>query len=87
MKLAGRGGFEPPRRYKRLPDFESGTFNHSATFPGGPRRTGGVHHTVPAARGQAARRRAPASAPAPRGDEPRLLRAARGDCLIRARPR
>src|SRR5690606_33783983 len=23
--LAGRGGFEPPRRYKRLPDFESGT--------------------------------------------------------------
>jgi hypothetical protein len=31
--LAGRGGFEPPRRYKRLPDFESGTFNRSATSP------------------------------------------------------
>src|SRR5690606_17241902 len=31
--LAERGGFEPPRRYKRLPDFESGTFNHSATSP------------------------------------------------------
>lgn len=62
QELAGRGGFEPPRRYKRLPDFESGTFNHSATFPGGPRRTGGVHHTVPVARGQAARRGGPASA-------------------------
>src|SRR5690606_6180989 len=33
--LAERGGFEPPRRYKRLPDFESGTFNHSATSPVG----------------------------------------------------
>ncbi len=43
--LAERGGFEPPRRYKRLPDFESGTFNHSATSPGGPRRTGDAHHT------------------------------------------
>ncbi len=32
--LAERGGFEPPRRYKRLPDFESGTFNRSATSPG-----------------------------------------------------
>lgn len=31
--LAGRGGFEPPMRYKRMPDFESGTFNHSATSP------------------------------------------------------
>src|SRR5690554_705718 len=31
--LAEREGFEPPRRYKRLPDFESGTFNHSATSP------------------------------------------------------
>src|SRR3546814_8649081 len=31
--LAERGGFEPPRRYKRLPDFESGTFNRSATSP------------------------------------------------------
>ncbi|GEM_PF-2348978 len=38
--LAERGGFEPPRRYKRLPDFESGTFNRSATSPDGPRRTG-----------------------------------------------
>src|SRR5690606_31373137 len=33
LKLAERGGFEPPRRYKRLPDFESGTFNRSATSP------------------------------------------------------
>lgn len=32
--LAERGGFEPPVRYKRTPDFESGTFNHSATSPG-----------------------------------------------------
>ncbi len=45
LYLAERGGFEPPRRYKRLPDFESGTFNHSATSPGGPRRTGDAHHT------------------------------------------
>src|SRR3546814_13862548 len=34
--LAERGGFEPPRRYKRLPDFESGTFNRSATSPDFP---------------------------------------------------
>ena len=34
--LAERGGFEPPRRYKRLPDFESGTFNRSATSPVSP---------------------------------------------------
>jgi hypothetical protein len=33
--LAERGGFEPPVRYKRTPDFESGTFNHSATSPKG----------------------------------------------------
>ncbi len=32
--LAERGGFEPPVRYKRTPDFESGTFNRSATSPG-----------------------------------------------------
>ena len=39
--LAERGGFEPPMRYKRMPDFESGTFNHSATSPGGfPARAG-----------------------------------------------
>src|SRR3546814_10603986 len=36
--LAERGGFEPPRRYKRLPDFESGTFNRSATSPDFPGR-------------------------------------------------
>ena len=46
-QLAGRGGFEPPRRYKRLPDFESGTFNRSATSPEmrvlrGPGRTPGA---------------------------------------------
>src|SRR5690606_17587802 len=38
--LAERGGFEPPRRYKRLPDFESGTFNRSATSPGLSGRAG-----------------------------------------------
>src|SRR5690606_6678051 len=38
--LAERGGFEPPRRYKRLPDFESGTFNRSATSPDGPGEPG-----------------------------------------------
>ena len=32
-KLAEREGFEPSVRYKRTPDFESGTFNHSATSP------------------------------------------------------
>ena len=43
LKLAERGGFEPPRRYKRLPDFESGTFNHSATSPVVPAaRAGGA---------------------------------------------
>ena len=31
--LAEREGFEPSIRYSRTPDFESGTFNHSATFP------------------------------------------------------
>ena len=36
FSLAERGGFEPPRRYKRLPDFESGTFNRSATSPVSP---------------------------------------------------
>ncbi len=40
MYLAERGGFEPPRRYKRLPDFESGTFNRSATSPDGPGEPG-----------------------------------------------
>ena len=44
LYLAERG-IRTPRRYKRLPDFESGTFNHSATSPGGPRRTGDAHHT------------------------------------------
>ena len=52
LYLAERGGFEPPRRYKRLPDFESGTFNHSATSPGGPRRTGDAHHTRKSGRRQ-----------------------------------
>ena len=31
--LAERVGFEPTVRYKRTPDFESGTFDHSATSP------------------------------------------------------
>lgn len=43
--LAERGGFEPPRRYKRLPDFESGTFNRSATSPAVPPGRRGAHCT------------------------------------------
>src|SRR5690606_9233294 len=33
LRLAERVGFEPTVRYKRTPDFESGTFDHSATSP------------------------------------------------------
>ena len=33
IKMAEREGFEPSIRYNRIPDFESGAFNHSATFP------------------------------------------------------
>ena len=33
-ELAERVGFEPTVRYNRTPDFESGAFDHSATFPG-----------------------------------------------------
>ncbi len=32
-QLAEREGFEPSKGYKPLPDFESGTFDHSATSP------------------------------------------------------
>ena len=32
-KMAEREGFEPSIRYNRIPDFESGAFDHSATFP------------------------------------------------------
>ncbi len=31
--LAEREGFEPSIGYSPMPDFESGTFNHSATSP------------------------------------------------------
>ena len=34
--LAERVGFEPTVRYNRTPDFESGAFDHSATFPSLP---------------------------------------------------
>ena len=34
-KLAEREGFEPSIRYNRIPDFESGAFDHSATSPHG----------------------------------------------------
>ena len=34
--LAEREGFEPSKGYKPLPDFESGTFDHSATSPVAP---------------------------------------------------
>lgn len=58
--MAERGGFEPPVRYKRTPDFESGTFNRSATSPKGraaldcspPLR--GRHHKGQGVRGQGA---------------------------------
>ena len=33
IKMAEREGFEPSIRYNRIPDFESGAFDHSATFP------------------------------------------------------
>ena len=33
MILAEREGFEPSVRETRTPDFESGAFDHSATFP------------------------------------------------------
>jgi hypothetical protein len=36
LNLAERVGFEPTVRENRTPDFESGTFDHSATFPGIP---------------------------------------------------
>lgn len=38
QNLAERVGFEPTVRGNRTPDFESGTFDHSATFPGIPTR-------------------------------------------------
>ena len=41
MCVAEREGFEPSVRYKRTPDFESGTFNRSATSPKGVHDTGG----------------------------------------------
>ncbi len=31
--MAEREGFEPSIRLNRIPDFESGAFDHSATFP------------------------------------------------------
>ncbi len=34
LYLAEREGFEPSVRGYRTPDFESGTFDHSATSPG-----------------------------------------------------
>lgn len=33
VALAERQGFEPWIRHKRMPDFESGAFDHSAIFP------------------------------------------------------
>ena len=32
--VAEREGFEPSMRETRIPDFESGAFDHSATSPG-----------------------------------------------------
>src|SRR5580765_3037997 len=43
--MAEREGFEPSVRYKRTPDFESGTFDHSATSPKWVQRAG--YHTAP----------------------------------------
>jgi hypothetical protein len=34
-RMAERVGFEPTVREARTPDFESGAFDHSATFPSG----------------------------------------------------
>ena len=33
MVVAEREGFEPSIRYNRIPDFESGAFDHSAISP------------------------------------------------------
>ncbi len=35
-------GFEPTIRYNRIPDFESGAFDHSAILPGACRARGGI---------------------------------------------
>src|SRR3546814_19373312 len=56
--LAARGGFEPPRRYKRLPDFESGTFNRSATSPDFPGRRAAAGGAMIRAAGSADKARA-----------------------------
>ena len=51
MCVAEREGFEPSVRYKRTPDFESGTFNRSATSPKGVHDTGAGPVRQGAARG------------------------------------
>src|SRR3546814_19500284 len=56
--LAERGGFEPPRRYKRLPAFESGTFNRSATSPDFPGRRAAAGGAMIRAAGSADKARA-----------------------------
>ncbi len=32
--FGGKGGIRTPDTVNRMPDFESGAFDHSATFPG-----------------------------------------------------
>ncbi len=32
--IGGKGGIRTPDTVNRMPDFESGAFDHSATFPG-----------------------------------------------------
>lgn len=40
--LEEKEGFEPSIRYDRMPDFESGAFNHSATSPKDAKDTGSL---------------------------------------------
>src|SRR3546814_20948160 len=61
--MAERGQFEPPRRYKRLPDFESGTFNRSANSPDFPGRRAATGGAMIRAAGSADQARAVARGP------------------------
>ena len=46
MRLAERVGFEPTLQQNCKPDFESGAFDHSATFPHELPTQGGRHSNI-----------------------------------------
>src|SRR5690606_31552876 len=62
-----REGFEPSRRYKRLPDFESGTFNRSATSPDPDAVAAGAGPAIIGAPAPARQPQGPAAARPPLG--------------------